>query len=122
MKFNRRTFIGTGLALAGVPFMSGSGRAQSASLAGGRLDDPPADFEATRSSRREMAMSSEPELWNARYEDVRPAGIVVALDEGDVAQAIVFAREEGFDLALRSGGDGPQDSRPRGESSSTSAD
>jgi FAD/FMN-containing dehydrogenase len=40
----------------------------------------------------------------ARFEAVRPAGIVRCVTPGDVAQAILFARRAGLGLSLRCGG------------------
>ncbi len=41
---------------------------------------------------------------NAQFADVHPAAIVIVADEGDVASAVAFAREEHLDFVIRNGG------------------
>ncbi|MCP4380642.1 MAG: FAD-binding oxidoreductase [Hyphomicrobiales bacterium] len=46
-------------------------------------------------------MVSQP--WNARFADIRPMAIVLAANEGDVARAIAFARDQQVDFVIRNG-------------------
>jgi FAD/FMN-containing dehydrogenase len=43
-------------------------------------------------------------IWNARFDDVRPAAVVRVADVQDVATTVTFAREHGLGLRVRNGG------------------
>ena len=47
---------------------------------------------------------ASPPAFNARFRDVRPSAIVSCASPHDVAEAILFARRHGLELATRAGG------------------
>jgi FAD/FMN-containing dehydrogenase len=105
---HRRTFIKSGLALAG-------GATEALSLQGCATPEPSSRL-ATRLNALARAVRGKvvvPEQssylllgrsWNARFDGVAPLAIVMAADESDVAQAITFARDTGLPFVARSGG------------------
>lgn len=105
---DRRDFMKFGAALAtgaaGATLLPGTAWAQSSSGLAGKL----AAF--ARQIRGRVILPSDSgygmaaPLANAQFDSVRPAAIVVTADEGDVASAVAFAREENVDFVLRNGG------------------
>ena len=81
----RRTFLKSGLALAGASLVPGIAGAELPARTASRLDALGSRL------RGKVVLPESPDyailsqLWNARYAEVLPAAIVVAADEGDVA-------------------------------------
>lgn len=72
---------------------------------------PGADWEALRrrlsgTLRRpdDPGYAAASQLFNRRFDGIRPAGVVSARSVGDVQAAVVFARDHGLPLTARSGG------------------
>lgn len=100
----RRSFLKAGLALAGVALTSAGALGALPPATARRLAALADRLKGSLILPGSPDYALRSQLWNARYEDVLPAAIVAAADEGDVARAIVFARDEGLDFVLRSGG------------------
>ena len=107
MKTERRTFLKSGLALAGTAastfLIPGRAAAISPALAS-RLEALAGRLRGKVIVPRDPDYAMLSQLWNAQFAAVLPAAVVVAADESDVAQAVVFARDEGLEFVVRSGG------------------
>ena len=108
LKTERRTFLKSGLALAGTSasalLIPGRASAQSSPGQAGRLEALAGRLRGKVIVPRDPDYAMLSKLWNAQYARVLPAAIVVAADESDVAQAVIFARNEGLEFVIRSGG------------------
>ncbi len=108
MNPERRTLLKSGLALAGAAasaFLHPARAATETSPAlANRLDTLAGRLRGKVILPRDPDYAFFSQLWNAQYAAVLPAAVIVAADENDVAQAVVFAGEEGIDFVVRSGG------------------
>jgi FAD/FMN-containing dehydrogenase len=100
----RRSFLKAGLALAGAALSSAGALGAVSPVTAQRLGSLGDRLKGRLILPGAPDYHLYSQLWNARYEDVLPAAIVMAADEADVAAAIVLARGEGLDFVLRSGG------------------
>ncbi len=100
----RRAFLKSGLALAGAALAPHVARAGLPRATAAGLDALAGRLRGAVLRPGDPAYGAHRLAWNGRYDHVPPAGVVMAADEGDVAEAIRFARDAGLDFALRGGG------------------
>ncbi len=105
-QFTRRTFLLGAAAIgaaAATPWWSRA-RAAASSVSSRQLRD------LARSVRGPVVMGDDPglpvaaQLWNSRFDRVRPKAVVYAIDERDVQQTVRWAARTGTRLATRAGG------------------
>ena len=108
-RIDRREFLSRGAALAG-------GIAGARLLAACGSEAP--SRQASAADIKELAAALQGEVvvpdapgykaarlvWNARYDDARPAAVIRVADAADVRTAVDFARDHDLRLAVRSGG------------------
>ncbi|HET7717567.1 MAG TPA: FAD-binding oxidoreductase [Bauldia sp.] len=103
----RRTFLKAGLALAGSAAGAFLVRGAEAALSAGTASRLEA---LAKRLRGEVVFAGDPRYamlgqpWNAEFAAVRPAAVVLAADENDVAAALALARDEGLPFVARNGG------------------
>ncbi len=104
----RRAFLRTsGVVAAGITFAAAGGELAFAgdapqSSVGWRALATQLDGALIRPGNASYPMNSR--VWNAVYDKVRPGGIAMCRNANDVRKSILWARDNGVRLAVRSGG------------------
>ncbi len=105
---HRRTFIKSGLALAGgateALLLEGCAAPAAPLRLATRMDALAGAVHGTVVVPQQSSYLLLGRPWNARFDGVAPLAIVMAADESDVALAIAFARDTGIAFVVRNGG------------------